>query len=163
MRQTHPFDPIADERSKVLILGSFPSLKSFENAFYYGHPRNQFWPIMSALFSTELNDSDTRTDFLLKEGIALWDVYGALTRSERNSSDANLTNLVPNDIPGLLQRYPNIKRIYCTGKKAFDGCRKCFPDLAVDVKLLPSTSPAYASMSFEKKLRAYAEVKAFLV
>ncbi|MDX1295401.1 MAG: DNA-deoxyinosine glycosylase [Sulfurimonadaceae bacterium] len=163
MKQTHPFDPIVDDRSKVLILGSFPSLKSFENDFYYAHPRNQFWPIISRLFNTELATNDDRLELLLKEGIALWDVYGALTRSDSNSSDANLKDLVPNDIPALLKRYPGIRMIFCTGKKAYDGLKKSFPSIDIDVKLLPSTSPAYASMTFEKKLQAYAEVKASLV
>jgi TDG/mug DNA glycosylase family protein len=86
MKQTHPFDPIIDGRSKVLILGSFPSLKSFENNFYYAHPRNQFWPIMAALFETVLEDNDARRTFALEHGIAMWDVYGALRRSRGNSS-----------------------------------------------------------------------------
>ena len=159
MRQIHPFDPIVDEHSRVLILGSFPSLKSFENAFYYAHPRNQFWPIMAELFDVPLEDNDARRRFLLEQGIALWDVYGALRRLEGNSSDANLSDLVPNDIPALLRRFPGINTIFCTGRKAFDGLRKAFPDLAAEVILLPSTSPAYAAMKFDAKREAYRVIK----
>ena len=159
MKQTHPFDPVIDGESRVLILGSFPSLKSFENNFYYAHPRNQFWPIMEALFETELENNDARRAFALEHGIAMWDVYGALRRSRGNSSDANLSDLVPNDIPALLKRHPKIRTIFCTGKKSYDGLKKSFPELDAEVRLLPSTSPAYAAMTFEAKLEAYRAVK----
>ena len=159
MRQTHPFDPIVNHKSRVLILGSFPSIKSFENAFYYAHPRNQFWPIMAALFGTEFQSNAARRDFALEQGIALWDVYGALRRSQGNSSDANLSELEPNDIPAFLKRHSKIKTVFCTGRKAYDGLKRAFPGLDADVRLLPSTSPAYAAMSFEAKLEAYRVVK----
>ncbi len=159
MRQTHPFEPIIDSKSELLILGSFPSLKSFENGFYYAHPRNQFWPIMSDLFGVVLETIEARRCFCLERGIALWDVYGALTRTSGNSSDANLADLVPNDIPGLLQKHPKIRTVFCTGKKAYDGLRRAFPRLNAEVRLLPSTSPAYAVLSFEAKCDAYRAVK----
>jgi hypoxanthine-DNA glycosylase len=159
MKQTHPFDPIVDGESRVLILGSFPSLKSFENNFYYAHPRNQFWPIMAALFDTVLEDNDARRAFALEHGIAMWDVYGALRRSRGNSSDANLSELVPNDIPALLKRHPKIRTVFCTGRKAYDGLKKAFPQLDAEVRLLPSTSPAYAAMKFGEKLEAYRDVR----
>jgi TDG/mug DNA glycosylase family protein len=159
MKQTHPFDPIVDGHSRVLILGSFPSLKSFENNFYYAHPRNQFWPIMAALFDTVLEDNDARRAFALEHGIAMWDVYGALRRSRGNSSDANLSDLLPNDIPALLKQHPKIHTVFCTGRKAYDGLKKAFPGLDAEVRLLPSTSPAYAAMKFEEKLEAYRAVR----
>ena len=159
MRQTHPFEPIIDSKSELLILGSFPSLKSFENDFYYAHPRNQFWPIMSELFGVVLETKEARRHFCLERGIALWDVYGALTRTSGNSSDANLADLVPNDIPGLLQKHSKIRTVFCTGKKAYDGLRRTFPQLNAEVRLLPSTSPAYAALSFEAKCDAYRAVK----
>ena len=159
MRQTHPFDPIVDARSKVLILGSFPSLKSFELNFYYAHPRNQFWPIIETLFDVRLADNEARRTFALEKGIAMWDTYGALERTQGNSSDANLSNLKPNDIPSLLKQHPAIKAIFCTGKKSYDGIKKFFPDLDVAVSLLPSTSPAYAIMKFDDKLKAYQVIK----
>jgi len=162
MRLNHPFEPIADSRSGVLILGSFPSIKSFENAFYYAHPRNQFWPIMEALFGERLPDRKSRRRFALRQGIAMWDVYASLIRAENNSSDANLTSLQPNDIAAFLAAHPSIRHVFCTGRKAFDGCRKHFPKLPVPCTMLPSTSPAYAAMPFDKKLEAYRQIKEVL-
>lgn len=158
MRHTHPFDPIADDRSRVLILGSFPSLKSIEEHFYYAHPRNQFWPIMEALFKEKLPDRDRRRQFALDKGIALWDTYASLIRCENNSSDANLKSPEPNDIVSFLASHPSVRHVFCTGKKAYEGCAKHFPDLPVPCTLLPSTSPAYASMSFGEKLAAYRQI-----
>ena len=162
MRLEHPFDPIADERSRVLVLGSFPSIKSFEKAFYYAHPRNQFWPLMEALFGVMLPDSESRRRFALEKGIALWDTYASLIRADANSSDANLKDLRPNDIPAFLTEHPSIIHVFCTGRKAYEGCRKHFPALGVPCSLLPSTSPAYAAMPFEEKLLAYGQLKAVL-
>ncbi|MEJ2468995.1 MAG: DNA-deoxyinosine glycosylase [Campylobacterales bacterium] len=162
MRHSHPFNPVADDRSRVLILGSFPSLKSIEEHFYYAHPRNQFWPIMEKLFGSALPDRESRRRFALQKGIALWDTYGSLVRSENNSSDANLKSLEPNDIDAFLAAHPSVLHVFCTGKKAYEGCRKHFPDLPVPCTLLPSTSPAYASMSFDDKLAAYRQIKAVL-
>jgi double-stranded uracil-DNA glycosylase len=162
MRYDHPFDPIADEASAILILGSFPSIRSFEMAFYYAHPRNQFWPIMERLFETSLPDTDARTAFLHRRHIALWDVYGSLRREQGNSSDANLQDARPNDIPAFLSAHPTIRRVYCTGGKAYDALRRAFPDLDVAVVKLPSTSPAYAAMRFETKLEAYAQIREFV-
>jgi len=155
MQLDHPFDPIVNEHSKVLILGSFPSIKSFEENFYYAHPRNQFWPIMEKLFDVSLKSKQSRTAFALHYGIALYDTYGSLRRSQNNSSDSNLSDLQPNDIPSLLEKYPRIEKIFCTGRKSYEGMKKYFPDLSVPVALLPSTSPAYAAMKFEEKLKAY--------
>ena len=159
MQLDHPFDPIIDKHSKVLILGSFPSIRSFADNFYYAHPRNQFWPIMQTLFDVTLQSNAGKKAFALKYGIALYDTYGSLRRSQNNSSDSNLSDLQPNDIPELLQKYPQIKKIFCTGRKSFDGMKKHFPDLAVPVELLPSTSPAYAAMKFDQKLAAYQAVR----
>ncbi|MHC3994509.1 DNA-deoxyinosine glycosylase [Thiomicrolovo sp. ZZH C-3] len=162
MRLEHPFDPVADGRSRVLVLGSFPSIASFEADFYYAHPRNQFWPIMEQLFDVTLPDKAARRTFALERGIALWDSYASLVRSANNSSDANLSDLVPNDIPAFLAAHPAIEHIFCTGKKAFEGCKKHAPDLPVPCTLLPSTSPAYAAMRFDAKLDAYRQIKAVL-
>jgi TDG/mug DNA glycosylase family protein len=159
MRLTHPFEPIIDEHSKVLVLGSFPSIKSFEAAFYYAHPRNQFWPIMEQLFDVELKDKESRRLFALQKGIALYDTFAAASRSKDDSSDSGLTSLQPNDIPALLRQYPNIQKVFCTGRKSFEGLKRYFPDLKRPVILLPSTSPAYASMRFEEKLKAYEAIK----
>lgn len=162
MRLNHPFEPIIDARSQILILGSFPSIKSFEEAFYYAHPRNQFWPIMEQLFGVRLKDTESRKAFVLKVGIALFDTYASASRSKEDSSDSGLKALLPNDIPALLERYPNIRHLFCTGRKSYEGIKRHFPSLQVPVTLLPSTSPAYASMRFEEKLEAYQVIKASL-
>ena len=159
MRLEHPFDPVADAKSVILILGSFPSIKSFERNFYYAHPRNQFWPIMEALFHVRLPDTASRREFVLSKGIALWDTYASLERKAGNSSDANLADTEVNDIPSFLQDHSSVRHIFCTGRKSFDGCRKHFPDLPVPCTLLPSTSPAYAAMPFDAKLDAYRVIK----
>ncbi len=159
MKQEHPFDLIVDEGSKLLVLGSFPSLKSFEKNFYYAHPRNQFWPIMERLFDIILNDIEEKRAFLHAHHIALWDVYGSLTREQGNSSDTNLSELVPHDFVAFLKQYPKIETIFFTGKKAYDGFKKHFGDIGVETILLPSTSPAYAALSLEKKLEKYRIIK----
>lgn len=159
MRQHHPFAPIVNDDSTVLILGSFPSIASFEQRFYYAHPRNQFWPIFETLFDVELKDNTQRRAFLLDRGIALWDVYASLTRARNNSSDSNLVDMAPNDLAGLLKRYPHINTLFCTGTKAYDGYRKHFSALPVQCRKLPSPSPAYAAMPLSKKIEAYAAVK----
>jgi len=155
----HPFDAIVNSETKVLILGSFPSIKSFEDNFYYAHPRNQFWPIMASIFDVSLPDNSSKRDFALQKGFGLWDTYGALSRSSGNSSDSNLKDLQVNDFEGFLEQYPNIKHIFFTGKKAQVGYEKHFSHLNVKTTLLPSTSPAYAAMKREEKERHYRVIK----
>ncbi len=155
----HPFDPLIDYDSEVLILGSFPSIKSFENNFYYAHPRNQFWKIMGELFHQDVADIESKKALSHSRHFALWDVYASLIRKENNSSDTNLGELVPNDIDQLLRKYPKIRHIFCTGRKSYDGLNRHFKDLNIPVTLLPSTSPAYAAMRFEEKLEHYGIIR----
>jgi hypoxanthine-DNA glycosylase len=149
----HPFSPILDHNTRVLFLGSFPSIASFEQAFYYAHPRNTFWPILEAIFDVHLETNEAKKVFCLKKGIGLWDVIGSCERS--NSSDSNLKNILPNDFEKLLSNYPNIKIIAFTGKKAFDLFQKYFKNLPIETVVLPSTSPAYAVMKKEEKTVIY--------
>ena len=158
-RLEHPFDAIVNEHSKVLILGSFPSLKSFEDNFYYAHPRNLFWPILESIFQVELHSNSERRAFALEQGIALWDTYGSLVREEGNSSDSNLKELTPNDFHAFFKKYPNIKHIFFTGRKAEQGYKKYFGVISIPTTLLPSTSPAYAAMKREEKARHYQAIK----
>ena len=148
----HPFEPIINETSKVLILGTFPSLDSFSNNFYYGHKKNQFWKIMETVFEVKLDSIEDKKEFLQKNNIALWDVIKSCTR--KNSSDANLKNIELNDISLLLKKYPNIKMIGFTGQRAYKLFQKGF---SFDLKLvaLPSPSPAYAKMRVEEKIEVY--------
>jgi len=158
----HPFDAIVNSETKVLILGSFPSIKSFEDNFYYAHPRNQFWPIIASIFDVSLPNNAAKRDFALQKGFGLWDTYGALSRASGNSSDTNLKDLQVNDFEDFLEQYPNIKYILFTGKKAQDGYEKHFNHLNVKRILLPSTSPAYAAMKREEKETHYRIIKEIL-
>jgi hypoxanthine-DNA glycosylase len=151
----HPFPPILDEQTRVLFLGSFPSIASFEQAFYYAHPRNAFWPILEEIFNVRLVTNDEKKAFCLEKGIGLWDVIGSCERS--NSSDTNLKNCIPNDFQKLLKDYPNIRALGFTGKKSHDLFVKYFKDLEIERVLLPSTSPAHAAMKLEEKAKIYKE------
>jgi len=153
----HPFDPIINEDSKVMILGSFPSIKSFENNFYYAHPRNQFWPILSAIFKRPANSLKERLELLKISNIALWDVIESCER--KNSLDSNLKNSKPNDIESLLKNFPNIEAILFTGRKAEQLFKKHFSKrVDLPTSLLPSPSPAYAILSFEDKLKRWNDI-----
>jgi len=145
----HPFDPIIFPDSRLLILGSFPSLQSFENNFYYAHPRNQFWPILGDIFQLPVQTDQERIALLESVGLALWDVVGTCLRV--NSADSNLKACEPNDIEGLLKRYSCIEAVLFTGKKAQSLYRRHFKHLSLPTALLPSPSPAYAVMGFEAK------------
>ena len=150
---SHPFSPILDQHTKILFLGSFPSIASFDQSFYYAHSRNAFWPIMENIFNVALLDNKAKIEFCLVHQIGLWDVIGSCERE--NSSDSNLKGIVPNDFKALLRDYPNIKVLAFTGKKAFDLFEKCFRELDIEKTLLPSTSPAHASMTREEKAKRY--------
>ena len=154
---SHPFSPIIDSSTRILFLGSFPSIASFEHSFYYAHSRNAFWPIIEMIFNVTLMDNEAKTAFCLKHQIGLWDVIGSCERE--NSSDSNLKGIVPNNFETLLRDYPNIKVLAFTGKKAFNLFGKYFKNMEIEKILLPSTSPAHASMTREEKTIAY---KAFI-
>lgn len=149
----HPFKPIVFKDTKTLILGSFPSIKSFENNFYYGHPRNQFWKILEAVTGYPVNNRDQKI-WLLKEcRLGLWDMIGSCQRD--NSLDSSLEDEVVNDIPALLSAYPSIEKIAFTGKKAQALFETHFSYLEIERVYLPSPSPAYAAMTFEEKAVQY--------
>ena len=156
--ETHPFKPIIFSDSKVLILGSFPSLKSFEEAFYYAHPRNQFWPLLEILFNTSASTKEEKIALCKKHHIALYDSAKSLKRDSGDSSDSNLKEIIANDFTQLLQDYPRIEYILFTGKKAEQIFNKEHKNLPIKKILLPSPSPAYAAMSFEKKLEKYTDI-----
>ncbi len=157
----HPFPPLLDHNTRILFLGSFPSIASFEQSFYYAHPRNAFWPIMESVFAVKLESNEVKKAFFLKKGIGLWDVIGSCERS--NSSDTNLKNCIPNDFEKLLEAYPNIQVLAFTGKKSHDLFMKYFKDMDIKKVLLPSTSPAHAAMAFAEKKERYEEfIKTYL-
>lgn len=154
----HPFKPIIFPDSEILILGSFPSIKSFEYEFYYAHPRNQFWSLLGEVFGEDISTRQAKIALCKKHKIALWDCVKSLNREVGNSSDSNLKDIEVNDFNQLLQDYPYIDTILFTGKKAEAIFSKIYKELHIKKALLPSPSPAYASMSFEKKMQKYKEL-----
>ena len=153
--QKHPFKPIVFKDSEILILGSFPSIKSFENSFYYAHPKNQFWKILSQISKYPINNKDQKIWLLKELKLALWDVVASCSR--QNSLDSNLKDIVPNDIRSFLKEHQSIKKIAFTSKLAQKIFNKEFKDITLEQFYLPSPSPAYAAMSFEEKCKIYKE------
>lgn len=153
MSLIYSFPPVVDERSRVLIAGTAPSVKSLEHGQFYGHPQNFFWRIIYGLFQEREQDSEgyppadpvyeNRIAFLRANRLAVWDIIHSCERE--GSLDANIKEEVPNDFPGLLERYPGIRAIAFNGSKAYDTFRKAFgdhPSLRHVEKLkLPSSSP----------------------
>ncbi len=157
----HPFPPIIDKSSKILILGTFPSIKSFENSFYYGHPQNQFWKILAKIHDEELPTTiNEKKEFLKKHHIALWDMVKGCKRE--NSLDSSLKNIEINDIEGLLQKFPNIEAIFFTGKKAQKLYESNFNHLKIPTFYLPSPSPAFRNLTLDEKIERWSILKKFL-
>ena len=150
----HPIKPVYDKDSRVLILGSFPSVKSREEGFFYGHPQNRFWKVTSRVFDEDLPLTvDEKKAFLLKNHIALWDVIGSCEIT--GSSDSSIRNVTVNDI-SLILKTADIKAIYLNGGKAYQLYQKyLFPSLGREGILLPSTSPANAAWNLEKLTYAW--------
>lgn len=152
----HPLRPVYDERSKILILGTFPSVKSRASGFYYQHPQNRFWKVISALvgWTTPVTIEEQKT-MLLENHIAVWDVIHSCDIS--GSSDSSIKNVVPNDVRALLDKSA-IKTIYANGGKAYELYnRYCYQETNKEIKKLLSTSPANASYSLEKLVAHWGE------
>jgi hypoxanthine-DNA glycosylase len=148
---THPFAPVADEHSRILILGTMPSVQSREAGFYYAHPRNRFWPVLAAcLEQLPPATIEDKNRLLLTNGIALWDVLASCEISA--SDDSSIRNPLCNDIATLVSDKP-IQKILCNGKKTYDYCRGL--ELSLPVLCLPSTSPANAAWSMERLTAAW--------
>ena len=151
IKQTHPLSPIYNKHSEILILGSFPSVKSRESMFYYAHPQNRFWRILPRIFNYHktLETNEEKTQFLLERRIALWDVLHSCTIE--GSSDSSIKDAVPNDLTFLLEN-SDIRRILCNGTtayKLYNRFQKTLIGDAIEVLQLPSTSPANARFSEE--------------
>lgn len=151
---THPFGPIYREDSEILILGSFPSVRSREQNFYYGHPRNRFWAVASTVFDVPVPETiEEKKAFLLSCRIALWDVVRSC--SIIGSSDASMRCAEVNDIAGLLAE-TNIRRIFTNGKTAGSLYDKYLrEETGIGAMCLPSTSPASASYSLDRLIEAW--------
>lgn len=153
----HEFDPIFDENSEILILGTLPSVKSREQNFYYGHPQNRFWKVIAALFCEPVPERiPEKKDLLLKHYIALWDVIAECDIA--GSSDSSIKNVVPAELSVILDHAP-IRTIYANGAKAYDLYQKyTYPVTGRDIRKLPSTSPANAAFQMERLLGAWQEI-----
>ena len=150
----HPFPPVADENCRVLILGSFPSVKSREDGFFYGHPQNRFWRMLAAILYEPLPTSiEEKKSMLLRHGIALWDVIASC--QIQGSSDASIQDAVPVDIARVIAIAP-IEHILCNGSLAGKLYQKHLrPITNMDALTLPSTSPANAAWSLPRLIEAW--------
>lgn len=146
---THEFAPVVDGECRILILGSFPSVKSRAQGFYYGHPQNRFWRVMAAVLSEELPVTiDEKRDMLLRNHVALWDVLEECDIV--GSSDSSITNERPADIAWLLGE-SRITHIFTNGATAGRLYEKYLRKLSgIEAEVLPSTSPANAAWSLER-------------
>lgn len=145
----HPFPPLFNENSKILILGSFPSVKSREQNFFYAHPQNRFWKVTSAVFNCTVPATiEEKKEFLYKNKIALWDVIASCEIT--GSSDSSIKNVTANDLSKILES-AKIEKIFINGKTAEKYYNKYTKDkINHEAICLPSTSPANAAWSVEK-------------
>ena len=156
------FPPAAAEGVRVLVLGSMPGVESLRQQQYYAHPRNAFWPIMGILFGfSPALPYRKRLEKLNRAGVALWDSLAGCERS--GSLDSNIREPVSNDIPGLLKKYPAIRSIFCNGTASYQFLKKyhgaLFERSDLEIRQMPSTSPAAAMYSFEQKLQQWTVVR----
>ena len=160
--QVHPFDPIYDEDSRILILGTFPSVKSREVQFYYGHPRNRFWKTLAAVLQDEIPQTvEEKIRFLKTHHSALWDTCAACDID--GSADATIRRTVPNDIRPILKT-ADIRAIFCGGKTAGGLYEKyIFPQTGIPAIVLPSTSPANAACTEEMLIHAWSAILPYLM
>lgn len=154
----HPISPLYDKNSKILILGSFPSQKSREQMFFYGHPQNRFWKVLAAIFESEAPKTvEEKRKFILTNRLALWDVIASCDII--GSSDSSIKNVVPNDLSKILS-VANIKQIFVNGKTAEKYYNKYIAkQIEQEAICLPSTSPANAAWSFEMLVNAWKIIK----
>ena len=150
----HTIAPVYDARIRVLILGSFPSVKSREAAFFYGHPQNRFWRVLSALTGAPVPQSiPEKQALLLNHGIALWDTIASCEIT--GSSDSSIRNVTPNDLTPILQT-AKIRKIYCNGTASWRLYQKyLLPQTKLPAQKLPSTSPANAAWTLPRLVDAW--------
>jgi len=150
----HPLDPVYDQNSRVLVLGSFPSPKSRSTGFNYGHPQNRFWRVMAALFDEPIPTTNERKeDMMLRHHIALWDVVASCTIE--GASDTTIRDVVPNDFSEILEN-SQVEAVFCTGAKAAElYTRHCEKATGIPCVKLPSTSPANAATKLDALVEAY--------
>ena len=154
----HNIDPVYDSNSKILILGSFPSVKSREQQFFYGHKQNRFWRVMAQVLGCKIpEDTEQKRDMLLTHHIALWDVIASCEIT--GSSDASIRDVQPNDLSQILSQ-ADIRSIYANGSKAYQLYQKyIYPVNGREAHPLPSTSPANAGYSLEKLVEVWGIIR----
>ena len=155
---THPIPPVFDSASRILILGSFPSVKSREGHFFYHHPQNRFWKTLAGILAVPVPGSiDEKKEFLLSHHIALWDVIASC--EIQGSADSSIKDVVPTDLSGILAQAP-VRRIYVNGKKAEQLYRKYQQkQTGIEAVCLPSTSPANAAWSLDRLVEAWQVIR----
>ena len=154
----HNIEPVYDKNSKILILGSFPSVKSREMCFFYGHPQNRFWKITSAIFNEETPETiKDKKAFLLRNNIALWDVIESCDIT--GSADSSIRNIKVNDINKILKK-SKIEKIFVNGKTAEKLYKKYLEEkTGIKAIVLPSSSPANAAYSLDKLIKEWAIIR----
>lgn len=157
-RIEHPFPPLYDKNSKILILGSFPSVKSREQMFFYGHPQNRFWKVIAGVFESDIPTViEEKKKLLISHKIALWDVIASCEIT--GSSDSSIKNVVVNDFSEIFKT-ADIKRIFVNGKTAEKYYNKYLKEkIGRECTVLPSTSPANAVWSLERLIAAWNIIK----
>lgn len=157
----HSFEPVYDSDSKILILGTLPSVKSRENHFYYGHRQNRFWKLLARICEEDIPETiEEKKAILLKNHIAIWDVIYSC--DIRGSSDSSIKNVVPTDLKRVLAD-SSVTQIYANGNKAgilYKKYQQCNTNMGITV--LPSTSPANAAWSLDRLYDAWSVIKAEL-
>lgn len=160
-RESHGIQPVFDQHSRILILGSFPSVKSRESHFFYGHPQNRFWKVLAAVLEESVPASiEEKKSFLLKNNIAVWDVIESCDIT--GSSDSSIKNVVPNDLNRILSQAP-IRQIITNGGVSARLYEKfCQAETGRAAIKLPSTSPANAAFSLERLTQNWACIRTYL-
>lgn len=162
MSTIYSFEPVANERCRILILGSIPGKESLRKHQYYGHAQNAFWRLMSALLHEPFSeDYEERLDMLLHHNIALWDVIKSCERE--SSLDAHIKNAVVNDFESFFAVHPQIRHVFLNGQKAYNTFARYagFQFSGITFERLGSTSPAHA-ISFEKRLEDWQRILPYL-
>ena len=157
----HNIEPVYDSNSRILILGSFPSVKSRDQQFFYGHKQNRFWRVMAQILGCAVPESiEQKKSMLLSHHIALWDVIASCEIT--GSSDASIRNVQPNDLSRIMSG-ADIRAIYTNGSKAYELYRKyIFPINGIEAYPLPSTSPANAGYSLERLVEIWSTIQKML-
>lgn len=154
----HPIPPLYNENSKTLILGSFPSVKSREAEFFYGHPQNRFWAVVAKLYGAEKPQTvEEKTKLVLENNLAMWDVIHSC--EIEGSADSSISNVTANDLSVILEN-SKVDRIFVNGKTAEKYYNKyTFPKTGIKAICLPSTSPANAAWNIEKLVEAWKVIR----